>query len=65
MDNLAKLKWQCRRGTKELDLILAHYLKNRYPVASPDEKARFAALLQLDDADLLKEFDISQNSFSL
>jgi antitoxin CptB len=54
MDDLAKLQWQCRRGTKELDLMLLHYLQTRYPTASMEEKARFVELLKLDDAELLQ-----------
>jgi antitoxin CptB len=54
MDDLAKLQWQCRRGTKELDLMLLDYLETRYPAASMEEKARFVELLKLDDAELLQ-----------
>lgn len=55
MDNMAKLRWQCRRGTRELDLLLTKYLETQYPVADEEEKARFAALLKLDDIELTKE----------
>ena len=27
MNQLARLRWQCRRGTKELDLLLQRYLE--------------------------------------
>lgn len=55
MDELAKLKWQCRRGTKELDLLLIYYLENHYPLANPEGKQRFAELLALDDATLMQK----------
>lgn len=59
MDDLAKLRWQCRRGTKELDLMLLDYLETRYPTASVEEKARFVELLKLDDTDLMAQgFDM-------
>ncbi|MBT9097091.1 succinate dehydrogenase assembly factor 2 [Methylovulum psychrotolerans] len=53
---LAKLKWQCRRGSLELDLLLQHYLDNSYLQADSDEQERFAKLLKLDDEALLAFF---------
>ncbi|ASF45948.1 FAD assembly factor SdhE [Methylovulum psychrotolerans] len=53
---LAKLKWQCRRGSLELDLLLQHYLDTAYLQANPEEQARFVALLQLEDEALLAVF---------
>lgn len=52
MNQLAKLKWQCRRGMKELDLLLENYLATDYLVADTAEKARFIELLQLEDDEL-------------
>jgi antitoxin CptB len=48
MDRLAreKLKWKCRRGLLELDLVLERYLQ-----ANPED-AELAALLELPDNDL-------------
>lgn len=54
MNELARLKWQCRRGSLELDLLLKNYLETDYLLADDEGKARFAALLQLDD-DALKK----------
>jgi len=42
-----RLKWNCRRGLLELDLILERFLKT-----NPSEKA-FEELLELPDNDLL------------
>jgi len=44
-----RLRWLCRRGMKELDIVLGGYLDTCYPNASADEKAAFEALLQLED----------------
>jgi len=52
MDELAKLKWQCRRGIKELDLLLNRYLEAGYLVADQQESELFAALLELEDDEL-------------
>jgi antitoxin CptB len=54
MDQIAKLKWQCRRGTKELDFLLNRYLETEYLLASDKEKALFVELLQLEDDRLIE-----------
>lgn len=46
---LAKLRWHCRRGMRELDMLLLSYLEQDYPTASSTEQAAFAALLDLED----------------
>lgn len=50
--NDARLRWQCRRGMRELDVLLLDYLERRWPRASEREKTAFRALLRLGD-DLL------------
>ena len=52
MSELSKLKWQCRRGSKELDLVLNRYLEQHYPMTSPDERHAFKDLLKLEDPQL-------------
>ncbi|MCD2453281.1 succinate dehydrogenase assembly factor 2 [Methylicorpusculum oleiharenae] len=49
MANISQLRWQCRRGTLELDLMLMRYLEACYECASPDEQAWFVELLTLQD----------------
>ncbi len=49
MKNLSQLKWQCRRGVKELDLVLGTYLREHYEQADDSEKASFVNLLQMED----------------
>jgi antitoxin CptB len=48
----ARLRWRCRRGMLELDVLLARYLEHRYPVAPPAEQRAFASLLELQDPQL-------------
>ncbi|MFA6162122.1 MAG: succinate dehydrogenase assembly factor 2 [Methylobacter sp.] len=52
MNELARLKWQCRRGTKELDLMLKKYLETGYLLADDEERALFVELLKLEDDEL-------------
>ena len=44
---LSRLKWKCRRGLLELDLVLERYLRNNQP------DPNLAELLDLSDNDLL------------
>jgi antitoxin CptB len=53
IDELAKLRWQCRRGTKELDFLLNRYLETGYLVANEAERALFVELLGMEDDELM------------
>jgi antitoxin CptB len=53
MRSYEKLKWQCRRGVVELDILLLRYLETCYLSADEDEKSRFADLLTWEDDELL------------
>jgi antitoxin CptB len=48
-----KLQWQCRRGMRELDELLAGYLQTRYERTTESQKAAFRALLALPDPELI------------
>ncbi len=50
--DLSKLKWRCRRGTKELDTLTTRYLEHFYLHADPGEQSAFAQLLTLQDPEL-------------
>ena len=49
---LARLRWRCRRGTKELDALYGWWLENRYAEADADTRAAFEELLEVQDPDL-------------
>ena len=53
MKSVAKLKWRCRRGTKELDYLLEGYLDRFYRQANKDEQVLFVELLTLQDTQLI------------
>lgn len=46
------LKWQCRRGMRELDVLLTGWLDARYAAADDAQKAAFRELLALPDPEL-------------
>ena len=62
MSDLAELKWRCRRGMKELDVLLNHYLEQDYESASLTEQQAFQALLELSDIDLYKCLIVNEKS---
>lgn len=49
---VGRLRWRCRRGTKELDQILGGFLENDYAQASQPLQRAFAALLECQDPDI-------------
>ncbi|HUO94839.1 MAG TPA: succinate dehydrogenase assembly factor 2 [Steroidobacteraceae bacterium] len=49
---LHRLRWRCRRGMQELDMLLARYLDKRWATAPEEERAAFRALLELPDPEL-------------
>ena len=51
---LGKLRWACRRGMKELDILLARYLDERFCGASNPEQAAFRRLLEIQDTILYR-----------
>ncbi len=53
MDELARLRWQCRRGTKELDFLLNRYLETGYLAADQRERDLFLELLGMEDDQLI------------
>ncbi len=51
-DSAGRLRWRCRRGMKELDVLLLGYLEQHYPHTSAAERQAFADLLELPDPQL-------------
>ena len=52
MSEMSRLRWLCRRGMKELDVVLLRYLENSYESAKTLEQNQFRELLQMPDPDL-------------
>ncbi len=52
----ARLKWACRRGMLELDVILMPFFDACYDGLSNQELSVFSQLLQCDDPDLFSWF---------
>lgn len=59
--DINRLKWACRRGMLELDLVLAPFLENVYPGLEQGDKERFWLLLEEQDQDLFAWFMRREN----
>ena len=51
--DFSRLRWQCRRGMRELDALLVGWLERRYQTASDTEKSAFQELLTVSDPELV------------
>jgi antitoxin CptB len=63
-----KLRWRCRRGMKELDLLLTAWLDGLWEAADTAERGHFAQFLELPDPQiagyLLRDEEIVPAAFS-
>jgi antitoxin CptB len=53
MAEFDRIRWRCRRGLLELDLILQSFLERRFGALDADGRQRFSELLDEPDNDLL------------
>ena len=51
-----RLKWACRRGMLELDVLFEPFVEQAYDELSEDDKAIFRRLVTCDDPDLFAWF---------
>ena len=49
----SQLEWHCRRGMRELDVLLMRYVEQHYDAADEGERAAFETLLSLQDPEIL------------
>jgi antitoxin CptB len=52
-ETLRRLRWQCRRGLLELDLLFGRFLEQRYSALTVEEQGAFQRLLEQPDQALL------------
>jgi antitoxin CptB len=48
-----RLLWRCRRGMKELDILLERFARAELPTASATQRTHFARFLELPDPVLM------------
>jgi len=49
---LNRLRWRCRRGMLELDLVLERFLGENYARLTAQQRQEFETLLELEDHEL-------------
>jgi len=49
---LRQLRWRCRRGMRELDVLLMGFMDTEYAAAGPSLKRAFEQLLTMQDPDI-------------
>ncbi len=50
--SLERVRWRCRRGLLELDIVLGRFVEHRYPVMDNGQRVVFDELLDLPDTEL-------------
>ena len=51
-EDLNKLNWRCRRGTKELDVLMQKFLNEFYQTSPPELQQAFECMLDMQDPEL-------------
>jgi antitoxin CptB len=47
-----RIRWRCRRGMRELDVLLEGYFNRRFDQAAPAQQQAFLLLLEQEDPDI-------------
>jgi len=45
----SQLVWRCRRGVRELDVLLTRFLESEYAQLNDDQQSAFERLLEIQD----------------
>jgi antitoxin CptB len=52
MRDIERVRWRCRRGMLELDIMLEHFVELHYAQLSAAQRSTFDALLDMPDTTL-------------
>ena len=44
----SQVKWKCRKGLRELDILLSKYFEEKYPYLTDEDKLIFLEFIELD-----------------
>ena len=44
----SQVKWKCRKGLRELDILLSKYIEEKYPHLTDEDKLIFLDFIELD-----------------
>jgi antitoxin CptB len=54
--NIARVRWACRRGMLELDVLLQPFIEAQYEAMTDENKKTFIRLLECEDPELFAWF---------
>ena len=49
----SQVKWKCRKGLRELDILLSRYFQEKYSNLTDEEKLVFLEFIELDTYEIL------------
>jgi antitoxin CptB len=52
MKEIERVRWRCRRGMLELDIVLARFVENHYRTLDEAGRTAFDGILDMPDAEL-------------
>ncbi len=55
-DDLKRLSWQCRRGIKEVEVLLVPFFERHFLALDPIDQGIFVSLLEQHDVELFEWF---------
>ena len=55
-EHIRRLRWHCRRGIKEVEVLLVPFFEERYTGLSAADKLLFEKLLEQHDVDMFEWF---------
>ena len=53
MNTQSRLAWRCRRGIKEMDILLERFLAEDYPLLNSKQQQTFENFLEETDLDIM------------
>ncbi|HBF47563.1 MULTISPECIES: FAD assembly factor SdhE [Shewanella] len=54
--NIARVRWACRRGMLELDVLFQPFVETQYEAMTDNDKNTFIRLLECEDPELFAWF---------
>ncbi|MGX9461949.1 FAD assembly factor SdhE [Shewanella sp. A14] len=54
--NIARVRWACRRGMLELDVLFQPFVEAQYEAMTDNDKSTFIRLLECEDPELFSWF---------
>mgnify|MGYP001374922280 FL=1 len=50
---ISKVIWKCRKGIREIDILLSRYTEKVYPTLNPQQQNEYVEFIDLDTYEIL------------